>query len=61
MAITKKARKAQMVKACALVFGSHAWGNRDNAGKKYKRPYNKTTGVGKKAFLKGLADKAVIA
>jgi len=24
------------------VFMSHAWGNRQNAGKEYKRPYSKT-------------------
>lgn len=51
MAITKKAAAVQRARAFQQVFVDNAWGNRANAGKSYKRPYNKTTGKGKKEFL----------
>ncbi len=36
------------------VFHSHLWGNRNNSGKNYKRPYSKTNSSAKE-HMKGLS------
>ena len=51
---TQKERQA----AFQEVFVSHAWGNRQNSGKTYKRPYSKTAKAKEGALKRSEARKA---